>query len=415
VAASVLERREDIVSSAERFVRHHKQQTDGAISKACARLAADPLASTTFHELLRSVRSRAPRLLDAPVRDDECHPGVETLINLARFRRSHFRPVAQWPGTPASWRVVVSSLAHHLLCRYPVPQFLAASWYATEDAYAEKKREWFVAHARGASFRSLDLPVMMTRRMEDIFLKSPPHVTVEYAIRRAELLALGASDDVVGAVLATRLASNLHNAAFWRTVWIFLAANRDAIDTAHIGPMVDFIQAVRHERLAVETPLGLVLRDPPQPAFSMKGRTVSSMMRLMREWHRRLGAANGSVTWAPSSFRPLLIEEPSGDPSGPPAVWRLMELTNAAQLRAEGSALRHCVGSYADVCSRGLSRIWSLRVQRGPHVRHLLTVEVDMRRRAVVQARGWYNRPASGKPLRLIQEWSNRERLWLSI
>jgi hypothetical protein len=38
-----------------------------------------------------------------------------------------------------------------------VPAFLAASWYATDDAYAEKKREWFVAHARGASFRSLDL------------------------------------------------------------------------------------------------------------------------------------------------------------------------------------------------------------------------------------------------------------------
>jgi hypothetical protein len=364
--------------------------------------------------LLRSVRSRAPRLLDASICDG-CHPGVETLVNLSRFRRWHLRPVVEWQGTPASWRVVVSSLAHHLLCRYPVPPFLAASWYATEDAYAGKKREWFVAHARGASFRSLDLPVVMTRRMEDIFLKSPHHQTIEHAIRGAELLALGASDQVVEAVLATRLASDLRNAAFWRTVWIFLAANGDAIDTAQIGPMIDFIQAVRHERLAVETPDGTVLRDPPQPAFSMKGRTVSSMMRLVQEWHRRLGAANNSLTWAPSSFRPLLIEEPSQDPFAPPAVWRLMELTSAAQLRAEGSALRHCVGSYADVCSRGHLRIWSLRVQRGPHVRHLLTIEVDLRRRAVVQARGWYNRPASGKPLRLLEEWTVRERLRLSI
>jgi hypothetical protein len=34
------------------------------------------------------------------------------------------------------------------------------------------------------------------------------------------------------------------------------------------------------------------------------------------------------------------------------------------------------------------SRIWALHVHRGEKVRHVLTVEVDMKRRAVVQARG---------------------------
>jgi hypothetical protein len=51
-----------------------------------------------------------------------------------------------------------------LVGTYAVPAFLGASWYATDDRYAEKKREWFVAHARGASVRSLDLPITMTRR-----------------------------------------------------------------------------------------------------------------------------------------------------------------------------------------------------------------------------------------------------------
>jgi hypothetical protein len=50
--------------------------------------------------------------------------------------------------------------------------FLASSWYSTEDAAADKKRGWFVAHARGASFRSLNLPIVMTRKMEHIFLAS---------------------------------------------------------------------------------------------------------------------------------------------------------------------------------------------------------------------------------------------------
>ena len=75
------------------------------------------------------------------------------------------------------------SLARHLTRKYAVPTFLAASWYATDDVYAEKKREWFVAHARGASFRSLDLPIEMTRKMEHIFLTSRDHLAIEQGIQ----------------------------------------------------------------------------------------------------------------------------------------------------------------------------------------------------------------------------------------
>ena len=402
------------MSSAERFVRHHKQQTDRAISHASARLAATTLASETFRELLQCVRNRAPRLLDAPVVNGH-HSGVDALVNLSRFASVHVRTATDWPGASASWRRAVCSLTQHLVCTYAVPPFLTASWYATDDAYAERKREWFVAHTRGISFRSLDLPIVMTRRMEHIFLRSHDHLAIEHAMRRAELLALEASDELVRAVLATRLATDLRNGEFWRTVWMFLIANARAIDLVQIGPMIDFIQSIRHERVAVETQDGIVMRDPPLPSFSMKGRTVQSMLRLMQDWHRSLGMANGGLTWAPSPLRPLLMEEPSQDPSAPAIVWQLMELTNGAQLRTEGTALHHCVASYADRCWRGASRIWSLRARRGDKVRHVLTIEVDMRRRAVVQARAWGNRAASGKPLRLLQDWAIRERLRLAI
>ena len=43
------------------------------------------------------------------------------------------------------------------------------------------------------------------------------------------------------------------------------------------------------------------------------------------------------------------------------------------------------------------------------------TVEVDMIRRAVIQARGWRNRAPSGKPFRLLQDWAVRERIRLAI
>jgi hypothetical protein len=411
------------VSSAERFVRHHRLQTDRAISQAYARLAADALAVATFHELLLCVRSRARRLLAAPVVDGH-HPGVEALVHLSRFARAHVRRIRDWPGSLASWRVAVADLAGHLVCRHAAPRFLAAAWYAPEMATdtvtamdgeeADRKRQWFIAHGHGASFRSLDLPIAMTRKMEHVFLMSPDHLGIEEAMRRAELFGLGANDDVVRAVLATRMATDLRNGEFWRTVWTFLIANARSIETEQIGPLIDFIRAIRHDRVTVETRDGFALRDPPQPSFSMKGRTVSSLMRLMQDWHRRLGLAHGGLTWDPSPLRPMLLEEPSVDPSAAPAVWEMIELTNGAQLRTEGTALHHCVGSYAIRCVHGLSRIWSLRVQRGDKIRHVLTIQVNLQKRAVVQARGFRNRLAAGKALRLLQDWSVREKLRLT-
>jgi len=399
--------------SSERFVRHYKRQTDHAISQAFTRLAADARASATFRELLDCVRHRAPGVLAAPVVDGH-HPGVEALANLSRHRKDWVRRVASWRGSSASWRGAVYSLALHLVCRYPVPRFLAASWYAT-GIYAEKKCEWFVAHARGARYRSLDLPIQMTRRMEHIFLGSPDHLSIEQALRRAELLALGASDELIDAVRASRIGADLSNAEFWRTLWMFLIANAQAIDGPQVGPLIDFVQAVRHESTGVETAEGIVMRDPPQPTFSMRGRTPQSILRLMRDWHRGLGQAHGGLVWAPARLRPLLREEPSQGASAPPAEWQLTELVNSEQLREEGAALRHCVASYAYRCRRGDSRIWSLRVRRGERVRRVLTIEVDIRRRLVIQARGWRNKRAGGKPLRLLQEWSLRERLRIAI
>ena len=155
-------------------VQFHKRQTDSSIHLAYARLAAEAPAAAKFHELLHHVRNRTRGLLEAPVLNGH-HPGVEALVNLSRFKSAHIRPVAGWSGTTSSWRRAVWSMARHLVCRYDVPVFLASSWYSA-DAGADKKRGWFVAHARGASFRSLNLPIVMTRKMEHIFLASHDHL-----------------------------------------------------------------------------------------------------------------------------------------------------------------------------------------------------------------------------------------------
>ena len=346
---------------------------------------------------------------------DGRHPGVEALVNLARFADTHVRTVADWTGSSLSWRGAVNALADHLSSRFRIPAFLSAAWYATDDRYAEAKRRWFIAHARGARFRSLALPIGLTRKMEHILLDSCDHFGIEYALRRAELLGLGADTQLTDAVLATRPALDLDHGEFWRTMWLFLIANAPSIDDAQVGPLIDFAHAIRHERVAVDTAEGIVMREPPQPQFSLKGRTARSLLRLMDDWHRDLGLVGGGLRWEPSRLRPMVLETAQEDPSAPPVLWELTELTNTAQLRAEGVALQHCVASYSYKCWRGASRIWSLRRRRDTNVRSIVTVEVDPARRMIVQARGFRNRRASGKALDLVQTWAARQNLRLAL
>ena len=402
------------MSPAKRFVRHSKLQADRAISQAYSRLPANSLPRTTFTELLHSIRERSASILCGPIVNGH-HLGVDALFNLAYFARAHVRSVASWPGSKASWQGAVSSLAQHLLGRYRIPRFLGAAWYAIDDPYSEAKRQWFVAHAAGASFRSLHLPIRMTRKMEHIFLGSHDHFGIEYAMRRAELLGLCAHDKLVEAVLATRLSADLTNGEFWRTVWVFFIANAHAIDLVQVGPIIDFLHSIRHERIAVETVDGMVMREPAQPHFSLKGRTPRSLFRLMDEWHRGLGLMTGGLCWQASSLRPMAVEIPRSERSAPPVLWEFTELTNSAQLRAEGAALHHCVASYSLGCWRGGSRIWSLRLRRDSNVRSVITIQVDPKQNAIVQARGFRNRRPSGTALQLLYTWAARENLRLAI
>jgi hypothetical protein len=107
------------MSWSERYVQDHKRRTDCAVHRACAQLASDPPTFETFQELLTCSRKRAPCLFEAPVFDGR-HPGIDALVNLSRFRAAHIRPAIEWAGTSSSWRLAVSSMAHHLVCDYQV-------------------------------------------------------------------------------------------------------------------------------------------------------------------------------------------------------------------------------------------------------------------------------------------------------
>jgi hypothetical protein len=135
----------------------------------------------------------------------------------------------------------------------------------------------------------------------------------------------------------------------------------------------------------------------------------------MDEWHRGLAFERGGLSWARSPLSPMTIEIPPVDPSGAPTRWQFVELTNSEQLKAEGRALQHCVASYASRCWRGACRIWSLRSIRADKVRSIVTLEIDLVKRAIVQARGFGNSYPSSRRLQIIRLWARREGIRVAI
>jgi hypothetical protein len=219
-------------------------------------------------------------------------------------------------------------------------------------------------------------------------------------------------------VLSANAAKDLDHGEFWRTAWRFLINVQNELSMGDVAPLLDFLHAIRHDRTVIETADGVVTRLPPAPDFSLRGRTIRSLLRLMDNWHRELGTEQSSsdtLEWKRSGIRSLLYKEPRADESLPPTVWELTELTTGAQLRAEGIALRHCVASYGFVSWTGKSRIFSLRLRRELILRPVLTIEIQLTTRTVVQARGYRNRLASRRHRRILELWASKEGLKLAV
>jgi hypothetical protein len=312
---------------------------------------------------------------------------VDAVIRRAfAFRESFVRdpfPVSRPCGHPL---VIVHAFTQHVFGTYPTPRFLASAWF-TDNALHQR---WFIAIAQGASLRSLNLPIALTRRMGHLFLATPDHYSIVHALRRAELLALGASPALVTAVLATRLGSDLSD---WRRRLTWLACVED-LDLDQVGPIIDFLHA--HAEL------------------DLRGRTYASVMRLVEEWHAWLAKQRGNlVTWKPTRWHGLTIPIPATRRQPRASEWTIHELTDSREVLLEGRAMRHCVASYVRYCRSGSSSIWSLRFRwlDEEHARSILTIEVYPALRRVGQIRGPHNSRASPAHHDLVRQWATSQNL----
>jgi hypothetical protein len=231
------------------------------------------------------------------------------------------------------------------------------------------------------------------------------------------LRGFGVPEELCAEVVHTRLSGALPQEPFWRTVAEWLAVHPEVY--GHAGVLVDYLFAQR---------IGDFAR-PEHPNFTIRGRDPDRLLADARAWHDALhrlrraiarGAAVparwgscGIAGFAPTPPPTAETAGRAGDAPAPrdPPAWVIMELVTADDLEAEGEALHHCVGGYADIAASGQSAIFSLRRRVEGLLRPRVTMEVWPAQRRIVQARGLQNASANPDDQRLIETWAQTQGL----
>ena len=298
--------------------------------------------------------------------------------------------------------------ARHLFAVYPVAAHLEQIWLdgnGLDDNEIRLRKRWYVAAAGGQSLNKLGAAEWLTRKEVHCFLNPPAVldfcVTFWLAIARTYADDLGVAQRIARSKISRTPRGEL---AFWREAARFFAVNPLPIE--EIDDLCDYL-AARLER---------------DRQYSLRGRTLASLERQMRDWHRdiamvariraaqrqaeiRRGGGKDEGGWAGSPLANWSWRPSDSKASTRGEEFAVLQITKADELVAESRAMHHCVWTYAAKCIAGQASIWSLRRTGGGRADRMLTIELDPRNRAV-QVRGFGNRTARQDELQVLGRWA---------
>lgn len=304
--------------------------------------------------------------------------------------------------------------ARYLFARYPVAEHLEQIWIDTNGLEPDEivlRKRWYIVAAGGGSLFKAGASAWLSRKEVHAFLNPLARLGFDAAIWQA--IARSYTDD---AGLALRIAharlarTPRGELGLWRQVARFFSANPTTAE--EMDDMCDYI-ADGFRR---------------NPEFNLKGRTLCSLRRQMREWHRdlaaimRIEAQRLRAEQARNRGREGTAAAPQIEswPGAALADWSwnsstkdrskreeyvVHQLRTAQELVAESRSMHHCVATYARKCIAGQASIWSLRRRAGGETQRWLTIEVDRQLRAV-QIRGFANRTARIEEFKILERWA---------
>ncbi len=307
----------------------------------------------------------------------------------------------------------IVDLINHLFVRYPVPGFLYPVCL-DNDTHKEARadrfsfmhgiyRQWFITLAQGGSF-SKAVKGVMTSKEASLFLKGDPNRFVHENVWLAKMQAADVPAPLRLLLLDRILTRHYFDDPGGRLMDMirFYARYHGELDKNTLHEVTDF----------------LAWKLDNDPAFSMKGRTAGSMVKLASEWHVLIQKAKlgSNVEWDGFNIPYWSVEEWGQQPM----LWEVTELRNNRELMNEGRKQKHCVYGYVQQCVEGRCSIFSLRQyslgivgvdDEGKPVKQKfneltrVTVEVSSNR-SIIQMKGVLNRRPTPEEASALNQWA---------
>ncbi|MCU0438756.1 MAG: PcfJ domain-containing protein [Raineya sp.] len=320
---------------------------------------------------------------------------LASLKKIALKSNYFIREIETWERKSHNVTKQWTDLLKHLFVEYPVPAFLNSAWLTDKDNYMQ----WYIDLAQGKSVRKLSgLPFTMTKKMAHAFMQAPSYLNIHEALRYAQVIGLGGDDYLAWYINGSYLGrNNFVNERFWSEVIEFFV-KAGMFDMEKVEEIVDYIRE----------------QYTQNNGYSMKGRTINSVLRQTQEWHQTLNRRlnrGGNYVWKTCGIDGFIWEEGTGVKN---KFYEIQELLSTNELKTEGAKQKHCVASYETRCYKGQCAIFTLKSEEFGMIETLITLEVDLNSKTIVQARGKYNRAMQPKEKHLVMLWAQNENLKVS-
>src|SRR5215813_12636666 len=166
--------------------------------------------------------------------------------------------------------------ARYLFARYAVAEHLQQIWMDSgglEPGEITLRKRWYIVAASGGSLYREGAGAWLSRKEVHAFLNPPPRLGFEAAIWHAIARSYSDDPDIVLRIARSRIAQTPRaELGFWREVVRFFCAHPTTVE--EMDDLRDYLVDCRRRN----------------PEFGLKGRTLASLRRQMREWHRDLEA-----------------------------------------------------------------------------------------------------------------------------
>lgn len=325
--------------------------------------------------------------------------------------KSWIRPLVRWQVKRHNRVHQFSDLLRHLFAAYDIPTFMDRVWFTENQTY----QKWYIHIGSGQNIRTApDLPIPLTKKMAHHFLHTPKQYNVEEALRWGQVHALGGDKRLVDAFRGTKVIKDFEHDEFWLNLFRFFIEN-PMLDVNHVNPIVDYIWNQKFQIQQVVVERGVVEEhDPPQPNFSMKGRTPDSLLKQVNDWHIELGKVprGGRLQWVPSNIGEFRVRIKDNE-KNKSKILHIRELLSSDELAFDGSKMRHCVRTYAQSCYVGKISIWTMEslTDEETEIKKVLTIEVSLSEKSINQVRGKRNRLPTQSEMSILKRWAAKENL----